>query len=243
MLNGKGNIVEIRGLKGSTPDLDRHNGLVNSLSHFPEIKIVYESDGAWLRSEANKRMSDALNKVQSIDLVFAHNDEMAIGAFEALNVVNNIKKPIILGIDALPGTDGGIERVLNGSIDATFIYPTGGEKAIQTALQILNNKPFTRENMLYTAVVDETNARVLKLQTDQIIQHQNRIRKLNEILNINLSQYTTQRMLLFTSLVVLGIILVLLMLLFRSYRHKNRMNGQLEKTNIEISRQKEVLSE
>ncbi|MEZ7936612.1 MAG: substrate-binding domain-containing protein [Paludibacteraceae bacterium] len=243
LLNGKGNIVEIRGLKGSTPDLDRHNGFVNSLSNFPEIKIVYESDGAWLRSEANKRMSEALNKVQSIDLVFAHNDEMAIGVYEAFNVVNNIKKPIILGIDALPGTDGGIERVLNGSIDATFIYPTGGEKVIQTALQILNKEPFTRENMLYTAVVDKINARVLKLQTDQIIQLQNRIGKLNEILSINLSQYATQRMMLLTSLVVSGVILMLLILLFRSYRHKNRINTELEKTNIEINRQKEVLSE
>ena len=243
LLNGKGNVVEIRGLKGSTPDLERHNGFINSLSHFPEIKIVYESDGAWLRSEANKRMSEALSKVQSIDLVFAHNDEMAIGVYEALNSSNDIKKPIILGIDALPGADGGIERVLNGSIDATFIYPTGGEKAIQTALQILNKKPFSRENVLYTAVVDKTNARVLKLQTDQIIQHQNRISKLNEILNINLSQYTTQRMLLLSSLVVLGVILLLLILLFRSYRHKNRVNSQLEKTNDEINRQKEVLSE
>lgn len=243
LLNGKGNIVEIRGLKGSTPDLDRHNGFVNSLSNFPEIKIVYESDGAWLRSEANKRMSEALNKVQSIDLVFAHNDEMAIGVYETFNVVNNIKKPIILGIDALPGTDGGIERVLNGSIDATFIYPTGGEKVIQTALQILNKEPFTRENMLYTAVVDKINARVLKLQTDQIIQLQNRISKLNEILSINLSQYATQRMMLLTSLVVSGVILMLLILLFRSYRHKNRINTELEKTNIEINRQKEVLSE
>lgn len=243
LLNGKGNIVEIRGLKGSTPDLERHNGFVSSLNHFPEIKIVYESDGAWLRSEANKRMSEALNKVPSIDLVFAHNDEMAIGVYEALNSSSDIKKPIILGIDALPGADGGIERVLNGSLDATFIYPTGGEKAIQTALQILNKKPFSRENVLYTAVVDKTNARVLKLQTDQIIQHQNRINKLNEILNINLSQYTTQRMLLLSSLVVLGVILLLLMLLFRSYRHKNRVNSQLEKTNDEINRQKEVLSE
>ncbi len=243
LLNGKGNIVEIRGLKGSTPDLERHNGFINSLSHFPEIKIVYESDGAWLRSEANKRMSEALSKVQSIDLVFAHNDDMAIGVYEALNSSSDIKKPIILGIDALPGADGGIERVLNGSLDATFIYPTGGEKAIQTALQILNKKPFSRENVLYTAVVDKTNARVLKLQTDQIIQHQNRISKLNEILNINLSQYATQRMLLLSSLFVLSVILLLLILLFRSYRHKNRVNSQLEKTNDEINRQKEVLSE
>lgn len=243
LLNGKGNIVEIRGLKGSTPNIERHDGFINSLSLFPGIKIVYEGDGAWLRSEANKRMSEALAQQSDIDLVFTHNDEMAIGAYEAINLNKTSKRPKIIGIDALPGADGGIERVLNGSLDATFIYPTGGEKAIQTALQILNKQSFSRENILYTAVVDKTNARVLKLQTDQIILHQNRISKLNETLNLNLSQYTTQRILLLTSLIVLTIILLLLILLFRSFRHKKQVNIELEKTNKEINRQKEVLSE
>lgn len=243
LLNGKGNIAEIRGLKGSTPDTERHNGFLSSLSQFPEIKIVYEGDGAWLRSEGSKRMTEALAQSKNIDLVFAHNDEMAVGAFEALNLTDVENKPIIIGIDALAGKDGGIERVIDGSINATFIYPTGGEKAIQLALNILNKQNFPRENMLYTAMVDSTNARIIKLQTDQIIQHQSRINKLNEILSIKLSQYATQRILLFTSLIVLTIIILLLVLLFILYRHKKQVNSKLERRNIEISRQKEVLSE
>lgn len=243
ILSGIGNVAEIRGLKGSTPDAERHSGFIHSISQYPEIKVVYEGDGAWLRSEANKKMSEALTQLTNIDLVFAHNDEMAVGASEAIGSNKNPKRPIIIGIDALPGVNGGIERVLDGVIDATFIYPTGGEKAIQTALQILHNQNYTHDNILYTAVVDKTNARVLKLQTDQIIQHQNRINKLNESLSINLTQYSTQRILLFASLITLGIILFLLALLLKSNSHKKRVNSELERTNQEINRQKEVLSE
>lgn len=243
LLKGKGNVVEIRGLKGSTPDKERHEGFFSVIRNYPEIKIVYENDGGWLRSQANEKMTDALQKVPTIDLVFAHNDEMATGAYEAIRIAGSSSKPVILGIDALPGTDGGIQKVLNGTIDATFIYPTGGEKAVQTAIRILRNEPYERENILYTAVVDNTNARVLKLQTDQIIQHQHRIGQLNTVLDLNLAQYSTQRILLYFSLAVLFIILVLLVLLFRSYRHKNRVNRELELTNLAINRQKEELSE
>ena len=182
LLNGKGNIVEIRGLKGSTPDFERNGGFISIIQKYPGIHIVYQNDGGWLRKQAREKMTEALQKNNSIDLVFAHNDEMAAGAYEAITVFSGIKKPVLLGIDALPGTEGGIQKVINGILDATFIYPTGGEKAIQTAVRILNNEPFKRDNILYTAVVDKTNARVLKLQTDQIIQHQNRIGQLNSIL-------------------------------------------------------------
>ena len=243
LLNGKGNVVEIRGLKGSTPDMERHEGFISIIKNYPDIKIVYENDGGWLRSQAKERMTEALQKIPAIDLVFAHNDEMATGAHEAIRVTSGIKKPIILGIDALPGTEGGIQKVINGIIDATFIYPTGGEKAVQTALRILKKEPYDRENILYTAVVDRTNARVLKLQTDQIIQHQNRIGQLNTVLDQNLAQYSAQRILLYFSLAVLFVILMLLVLLFRLYRHKNKVNRELEVTNIAISKQKEELSE
>jgi ABC-type sugar transport system substrate-binding protein/DNA-binding response OmpR family regulator len=243
LLNGKGNVVEIRGLKGSTPDMERHEGFISIIKNYPDIKIVYENDGGWLRSQAKERMTEALQQIPYIDLVFAHNDEMATGAHEAIRVASGIKKPVILGIDALPGTEGGIQKVINGTIDATFIYPTGGEKAVQTAIRILKKEPYDRENILYTAVVDKTNARVLKLQTDQIIQHQNRIGQLNIVLDQNLAQYSTQRILLYFSLAVLFVILMLLILLFRSYRHKNKVNRELEVTNIAISRQKEELSE
>jgi signal transduction histidine kinase/CheY-like chemotaxis protein/AraC-like DNA-binding protein len=243
LLNGKGNIAEIRGLKGSTPDSERQRGFMSVIQDHPQIQVVYQNYGSWLRSNAKERMTDALNRNVPIDLVFAFNDEMATGAHEAITLTTGIKKPILLGIDALPGTEGGIQKVINGTLDATFIYPTGGEKAIQTAIHILNNEPYERENTLYTAVVDKTNARVLKLQTDQIIQHQNRIGQLNVVLDRNLAQYSTQRSLLLVSLLVLFLITILLVLLIRAYSSKNKSNKILESQNIAISKQKEELSE
>jgi len=243
LLSGIGNIAEIRGLKGSTPDFERHRGFMNVIGKYPGIHVVYQADGGWLRKQAKQEMNTALQKSIPIDLVFAHNDEMASGAQEATTLFTGVKKPMIVGIDALPGTEGGIQKVINGVIDATFIYPTGGEKAIQTAVRILNKEPFDRDNILYTAVVDKTNARVLKLQTDQIIQHQNRIGQLNVVLNQNLAKYSTQRMLLVSSLLVLFLILILLFLIIRAYRSKNKSNKILESQNIAISKQKEELSE
>ena len=243
LLNGKGNIVEIRGLKGSTPDFERHEGFISVLKNYPDIHLIYSKDGGWLRHQARGKMKEALALNQPIDLVFAHNDEMAIGVNEALKLKGNIKVPRIIGIDALPGPDGGIQRVLDGTLDATFIYPTGGEKALQTALSILRKQSYQRENTLYTAVVDKSNARVLKLQTDQIVQHQQRIGQLNNVLDKNLTQYSTQRTFLFFSLIVLFIITALSILLLYSYRNKNRVNKELEKRNISINKQKEELSE
>lgn len=243
LLNGKGNIAEISGLKGSTPASERHNGFMSVIAKYPGIKVVYSSNGDWLRKQARDKMTEALQTKLPIDLVFAQNDEMATGAREALTVASGIKKPVLLGIDALPGSEGGIQKVLNGVIDATFIYPTGGEKAIQTAVHILNNEPYDRDNILYTAVVDKTNARVLKLQTDQIMYHQNRINQLNTVLNTNLEKFSTQRMLLFSSLIVMFIILILLALLIRAYQSKKKSNKVLELQNIAINKQKEELSE
>jgi len=243
LLNGKGNIAEIRGLNGSTPAVERHNGFISVIGKYPGIHVVYQNDGGWLRKQAKERMTEALHLNIPIDLVFAHNDEMATGAHEALTVSSGIKKPILLGIDALPGMEGGIQKVIGGILDATFIYPTGGEKAIQTAVQILNNEPFERDNILFTAVVDKTNARILKLQTDQIIQHQNRIGLLNSVLNQNLAKYSSQRTLLFSSLLILFLITILLILLIRAYRSKNKSNKILESQNIAINKQKEELSE
>ncbi len=243
LLNGKGNIVEITGLTGSTPAAERHRGFMNVIEKYPGIKIVFKLNGDWLRKQAKEKMAEAFQANIPIDLVFAHNDEMATGVHEAYTVTSGIKKPILLGIDALPGTEGGIQKVINGILDATFIYPTGGKEAIQTAIHIINNEPFDRDNILYTAVVDKTNARVLKLQTDQIIQHQNRIDQLNTVLNKNLAKFSTQQNILFLSFAVLFLISVLLLLLFRLYRQKNKVNEELRLTNIAINKQKEELSE
>lgn len=244
LLHGKGNILEIRGLNGSTPDFERHSGFVNVIEKNPGLKLTNQIYGNWSRSVSKEQMAEFLKGNPSIDLIFAQNDEMAAGAFEALKEVGQLKKrPYIIGIDALPGIEGGIQSAIDGSLDATFIYPTGGEKVMQTALKILEGKAFEKENILYTAVVDATNARIIKLQTEQIQYHQTRINNLNVILNKNLAVYSTQRTILILSMILILVFIILVLLLLKSYRNKNRVNAALEKTNFEINKQKEELSE
>lgn len=243
LLNGKGNIIEIRGLEGSTPEQERHAGFVEVVNEHRNMHIIYDDFGNWFRKEARESMQDILNNFDDIDLVFAHNDEMAIGVYEALKLKIKGKLPVILGIDALSSPDGGIQKVIEGVIDATFIYPTGGEKAIQIAYNILNHKAFEKETILHTAIVDKTNARVIKLQTDQIHFHQQRIEQLNKVLDKNLAKYSSQRSILYASLIVMILFLTLSILLFRLIRQKNRNNKLLKDQNIAINRQKEAISE
>lgn len=242
-LNQQGNIIEIRGLKGSTPEIERHQGFMDAISNKDNLKVIYSAHADWFRKDAKERMKEMVELGFEADLVFAHNDEMGLGAYDALQTQSHTKKPLIIGIDALSTADGGIQQVINGVLDASFIYPTGGEKAIQLAYNILHHKAFEKENILSTAVIDKTNARVIKLQTDQVHQHQHRIEQLNEVIDRSLAEYTTQRTFLFISLLVLLLFVFLLMLLMRMIRQKNKANKLLESQNIEIKKQKEVLSE
>ena len=241
MLNGKGNIVEIRGLNGSTPAEERHNGFINIMSKYPGINIIFSQDGAWVRETAKQKMRQAL-KLNNINLVFAHNDQMAIGAYEADKQYNKGSGIKFLGIDALPGSDGGVEQVIKGVLDATFLYPTGGEKAIQTALAILRHQPYKREYILYTAAVDKNNARILKLQNEQITEHQSRIEQISMLLNKNLEKYATQRTLLSSLFLILLLTLLILFISIWAYKAKTKTNKALELKNIAIENQKDKLS-
>lgn len=241
-LNGKGTIFEIQGLTGSTPATERNSGFMNVINLYPDIRVISIADGEWFHEVAKEQTKRFIEQHGQVDLIFAHNDQMALGAHDAYAELG-LERPHIIGIDALSGPNGGIQMVLDDVIDATFIYPTGGERLIQTAVRILNGNAYSRDNLLYTAVVDKTNARVLKLQTDQIVNQQNSIQRLNGVLNDSLSQYATQRVLFFGSLVVLFFILFLLILLVRAYRKSDKTNKILESQNIAINRQKEELAE
>ena len=159
LLKGKGNVVEIWGLKGSTPALERHEGYMKGIADFPEIKIIYSQDGAWLRRKGREIMENALQRFSQIDLVYAHNDPMAIGAYLAARDARREKEMYFLGIDGLPGPEGGVQAVLDGMLSATFLYPTGGKIAIQTALKILRGETVPKTITLKTATIDSTNAK------------------------------------------------------------------------------------
>ena len=128
----------------------------------------------------------------------------------------------------------GIQNIENNVQDASFIYPTGGEKVIELAMKILHKQPFERENILNTTVVDKSNVRILQLQTEQIAEKQAKIENINNQLSESLIQHTNQRMLLYLSITAIVLITVFLLMAIRAYRAKS-------KTNSELKRQKEQL--
>lgn len=231
VLKGKGNIAEVRGTKGSTSDAERHKGFVDALKNAPEVQIVAETWGNFLQADAKTQMQQIFQEYPHIDLVFAMNDPMAAGTHEAAMQFNG-KIPFIIGVDALQQV--GIQNIENNVQDASFIYPTGGEKVIELAMKILHKQPFERENILNTTVVDKSNVRILQLQTEQIAEKQAKIENINNQLSESLIQHTNQRMLLYLSITAIVLITVFLLMAIRAYRAKS-------KTNSELKRQKEQL--
>lgn len=151
-LGGKGKVVELKGLMTSTPGQDRHAGFRDAIAG-SEIEIVFEADMKWLEPNARSEMESALTRLDHLDLVYAHNDPGAHGAYLAARSSGREKEIKFVGIDALP--QEGQVYVAKGILDATFLYPTGGQEAIETALKILAgeevSKNITLGSRLFTS--------------------------------------------------------------------------------------------
>jgi ribose transport system substrate-binding protein len=154
-LGGKGNIVELKGLMTSTPGQDRHTGFREGLEleKNPDMKVVFEADMQWLEPNARKEMESALATQSQIDLVYAHNDPGAHGAYLAAKQSGRTTK--FVGIDALPHE--GVQYVKQGILDATFTYPTGGTEAIAMALELLAGEKTTKKVVLGTRIWTKEN--------------------------------------------------------------------------------------
>ncbi|MCY1721559.1 substrate-binding domain-containing protein [Prolixibacteraceae bacterium Z1-6] len=249
LLEGRGTIIEIRGLDGSSPAIDRSNGFRTSLQNYPDIEIVTSPSGKWNYSDSKVVMQNMIDENIDFDLVFAHNDVMAIAAHEICKK-NQVSNKFFLGIDGLYGKDGGTEAVIEGKLNATFLYRTGGEEAIQIAHKILNGLPFDRENILETVVIDSNNAKILKLQTEQVQNLQGKIESQNDILDRQISKFNDQRTLLIVVLFLLGAIFILVVIIFRAFRNKKQANikleqqkKEIEKRNSEIIKQRDQIIE
>lgn len=243
MLHGKGTIAEISGLAGSTPAIDRHQGFMKVVSNYPDIHLLATEDGAWLRLRAEEKMDTLLSRFPQIDVVFAQNDRMAAGAYSAAARRQQAKDIRFVGIDALPGEGYGVEQVLAGELDATFIYPTGGDRVMQIAMDILNKRDFPRETLLNTSVVDRDNALIMKMQTGHISTLDSKIETLNGKINQTLTRYATQQGMLLVSLVALLLVVGLLVAVYLSLRVKNRLNRELSLQKKKLEEQKTQLIE
>ena len=152
-LNGKGRVMEIMGLKGSSPAIERHKGFSEALAGYPGITLVASLQGDWTEESAVKAIKDYQGDLSQIDFVFGQNDRMALGASKALN--NATTK--YCGIDGLPGEGNGIACVRDSILDASYIYPTHGDEVLQLAMNILEGKPYQKDNPLMAALVTKDN--------------------------------------------------------------------------------------
>lgn len=240
-LHRKGNMIEITGLSGSTPAVERHRGMMESLKASPGINLVASVDAGWFKEKAGSALDTILFHHKDINLVFAQNDRMAIGAYQAAAKKGREKDILFVGIDAVAGKGFGVESVAAGELEATFIYPTGGDRAVQVAMAILQGKPYARENYLSTALVDKSNARIMQMQTEHIFRLDHKVELLNGQLDDYFLRYSAQRMFLCACIIILVLTAVLLVFVVRAFWIKNRMNTELSQQKAQLEEQRDQL--
>ncbi len=240
-LDGKGKIVELTGLKGSTPALERHRGMNEVLKEYPSMETISTADAAWLKEKAEMKFDSILSVHKDIDMVIAQNDPMAYGAYQAAMKAGREKEILFVGVDALAGEKLGVELVADSTLDATFIYPTGGDRVIQVAMDILEGKDYKRENILSSALVNAGNARIMQMQTAHINTLDTKIEVLNNKLDAYLMRYSAQKMFLYACIVILLLLVVLLFFVVRAYWMKIRLNAELSSRKKQLEEQRDRL--
>jgi ribose transport system substrate-binding protein len=163
----KGNVVEIHGLLGVEAAINRHKGATDVLAAYPNIKVIADPVADWIQARAKDRMTEVLRGQSSIDVVYAHNDPMAVGAYLAAKELGREHEMIFVGVDGLGGPAGGIKKVADGILAATFVYPLCVDKTVEIALQMLRNPSFhpAREYTVAPQLVTPQNAAELYKQT------------------------------------------------------------------------------
>ena len=241
-LKNIGRICIIRGTRGSTADTERYEGFMDALEQNKDFKgaVVEEAYANFNRQAAARAMRLILNKESvPFDLVFAFNDEMAAGVYDAYTSVAGANKPFILGIDALltPAGTGTLPYILEGMIDASFIYPTGGKDVIDLARRILMRESFEKENVLSSELVNSSNARIYQMQINQVFDRQRRVEELNSRIRSSTSRYERQQMLTIAALSLVAILAILSIALAVSFRTRNKLVEKLNEQNARIKKQ------
>ena len=143
----RGKIVELSGLKGVEAEINRREGADDVWKQYPKIEIAADVVADWLQSNAKDRMTEILSAVPQIDVVYGRNDPMAVGAYLAAKEKNREKEMIFVGVDGLSGEAGGVEKVKEGVLSATFVYPLCVDKAVEIGNKIIHDPKFVPEKV------------------------------------------------------------------------------------------------
>lgn len=244
LLKGKGNIIEANGLlQGSSADIGRHNGFLDFIKTQAGLSVKAKCIVDNEKDTLVDQLTPYLKNNPGIDLIFCHDDRVAFTAAKLCDKLGLAKTIDIIGIDGLPGENNGIDLVEKGALKATILYPSGGKEAIETAIKILEKKPYNKETDLATTIIDSTNVRIMHMQNEKVLAQQEDIdkrgKKIEEqiIITRNLSN-----IILAISL-TLGLALICGGILFYYLQENKKINKKLENQKEEISNQRNQLIE
>ena len=222
-LGGRGKVVEVMGLKGSSPAIERHRGMMEALKAYPEVKVVGRCHADWLEGAAQAQMAKLLATLPDFDAVVGQNDRMAVGARKAVEAAGRGHDIIYMGIDALPVAGGGLELVRDGRLRASYIYPTRGDLVVRLAMNILEGKPYARDNYLKSALVTKENASLLLMQDEELRQQSAKLAVLRGRVDTYFTQYQHQKVYLAFIIIIFLLILGVLFGLYRYISMKHRL--------------------
>ena len=229
-LKGHGQMVEVMGLKGSSPAIERHKGFVDAIAAYPNLKVVATLQGDWTEETAYEKTLEWRQQHPdvAVDLVFGMNDRSATGARKAFLEVNksDSQQPLYCGIDGLPGKDGGIRLVRDSILEASYIYPTYGDRLLQLAIDILDGKPYQKEIRMQSALVTHDNANVLLMQTDETLRQGAYLEQLHEKADNYLHKLDTQRAITWLACGVIVLLLIVIVLLYLYHLGKVNMRRE-----------------
>lgn len=237
-LTNGGRILELSGLSTSSPAIERNNGFDSVVQCRPGISIVEHLSADWTEQGAFRTVDSLLSKPHNeFDCVFAHNDRMAMGARRAAEKHGlNLEHIKFCGIDAMPQKGGGMELVDNGTLFASYTYPTRGDEVMLLAMNILEGKKYNRENQLSSALVTRDNARVLLMQNDETMRQQDHLSTLRSRVDKAASDFNTQRIYLLVLLVFVVLLIVVCAAAIYAFITRTRINQQLKASMDEQNR-------
>ena len=235
-LQGKGRIVEISGLEGSSPALERHRGFMDAIKPYPGLQVVASEGGNWKEEGGIQAMKRILKQTQDFDYVFAHNDRLAWGAYVATQQMGVKRKYKYTGVDGMATEGGGLELVRDGIFEASYLYPTKGDEVIALAMKILKHKPYERDNYLSTSIITQANAALTLMEARDAERQTHNLKTLHKQVNQYLSDYNSQKVMLIGLCLFLFVCLAAAALIFRGYLIKVKLNETLAKTNGELKR-------
>lgn len=247
-LNGEGRVVEVQGLKGSSPAAERHRGFVAALKSYPNVRIIDTLQGRWMAADAYKAAKEKMASIATADVVFGANDQMAYGVRNAMKDAGVLEKKKIrfFGIDGLPGDDGGIKMVCDSILEATYINPTNGDKLVTMALNILKGRKYKRDQYLSSALVTRDNARLLYLQNQEVMSQMAYLEELHSRVATSLHLLDNQRIYLLSLALIAALLLVACGYAYYAYITKAKYSEKLQESydkQLQLTKEVEQLTD